>query len=122
MWGDVEMRTLYATPDSLAAMPQQCRVLSMSALLRELILQAVELPMDYGLDGRGAKLFQLCYEDVFGFFGAGGDQMHEASLLHQPSPLSNICGMAPSKTAAAQGKTPRRCLGTGRRGLRKTAA
>ncbi len=45
MWGQVDMRTLYfkpdCTPQFLAA--EQCRVLSVSALLRELILRILEM-------------------------------------------------------------------------------
>ena len=45
MWGQVDMRTLYFqpafTPHSLAS--EQCRVLSVSGLLRELILRVLEM-------------------------------------------------------------------------------
>lgn len=44
MWGDVELRTLYfpASLDANALDSDECRVLAVSALLRELILRVVE--------------------------------------------------------------------------------
>jgi AraC-like DNA-binding protein len=52
MSGDVTMRTLYLRRDAAAGMPDVCRVLPVSPLLRELIVRATELPMRY--DERGA--------------------------------------------------------------------
>lgn len=44
MWGGVEMRTLYFEPTRLAApLTEECQVLSVTPLLRELILRIVEM-------------------------------------------------------------------------------
>ena len=44
MWGGVEMRTLYFEPSRLTDTPaEECQVLSVSPLLRELILRIVEI-------------------------------------------------------------------------------
>ena len=39
------MRTLYLREDAAASMPDECRVLQVSPLLRELIVRATELPL-----------------------------------------------------------------------------
>ena len=46
MWGEVSMRTLYLSPelDSAALRDPACRVVSVSPLLRELILRVIEAP------------------------------------------------------------------------------
>ncbi|HXA48708.1 MAG TPA: AraC family ligand binding domain-containing protein, partial [Candidatus Acidoferrum sp.] len=46
MWGEVSMRTLYLSPelDSAALRDPACRVVSVSPLLRELILRVIETP------------------------------------------------------------------------------
>lgn len=49
MWGAVEMRTLYFSPAFTGFDHQQCRVVEVAPLLRELILRAVERA---GLDSR----------------------------------------------------------------------
>ena len=42
MWGEVSMRTLYLRPDAAPGIPH-CRVLTISSLLRELILREIEM-------------------------------------------------------------------------------
>src|SRR5688572_23022382 len=44
MSNDVTMRTLYLRKDAAAGMPDVCRVIPVSPLLRELIVRATELP------------------------------------------------------------------------------
>src|SRR4051812_27738088 len=41
MWGEVAMRTLYIPPEAMNA--EECRVISVSPLLRELVLRVVEM-------------------------------------------------------------------------------
>lgn len=63
--GNVKMRTLYIRADAAARMPQRCEVFEVTPLLRELILRATRLPLEYdeqGADGRLAALLldELC--------------------------------------------------------------
>lgn len=44
MSGQVEMRTVYIDPAHMPATPEDCRVLFVSPLLRELILRAMHVP------------------------------------------------------------------------------
>ena len=48
---DTTMRTLYVRVDAATSMPTVCRVLSMTPLLRELIVRATELPVQYDETG-----------------------------------------------------------------------
>jgi len=64
MWGEVAMRTLYLDGKTVADMPSRCRVVSISALLRELILQAVELPMLYDESGRAGRIMGLILDEI----------------------------------------------------------
>jgi hypothetical protein len=45
MWGEVAMRTLYFSPslDAPALVSEECRVIEVTSLLRELILRVIEL-------------------------------------------------------------------------------
>src|SRR5262245_34068956 len=47
MIGPVTTRSLYVRTDAAIDMPQTCQVLSISGLMRELLLAAVDLPADY---------------------------------------------------------------------------
>ncbi len=64
MWGEVAMRTLYLDPGTVTEMPTRCRVVSISSLLRELILQAVELPMLYDEGGRAGRIMSLILDEI----------------------------------------------------------
>jgi len=66
MVGDVTMRTLYLRDDAAAAMPRSCRVLSMSPLLRELIVRATELPLQYDEDGPAGHVVALILAELHG--------------------------------------------------------
>jgi AraC-like DNA-binding protein len=76
MIGEVHMRTAYIRPDALSGgfwsgtgesagrLPQECRVLGISALLRELILAAVDLPLPYVADSRAGRLTRLLLDEL----------------------------------------------------------
>ena len=59
MLSDLTMRTLYLREDAAAFMPEVCRVLPVSPLLRELIVRATELPLDYDEDGPAGHVVAL---------------------------------------------------------------
>ena len=57
--GEVHMRTLYIESAAAKRMPKDCEVFAVTPLLRELILRATELPVEYderGPAGRGMRL------------------------------------------------------------------
>jgi AraC-like DNA-binding protein len=66
MLSDVTMRTLYLRDDAAAAMPLSCRVLPVSPLLRELIVRATELPLQYDEDGPAGHVIALLLAELHG--------------------------------------------------------
>jgi len=64
MMSDLEMRTLYVSPDVPIALGQECRAISVSALLRELILGLLEEPAEYPMPGRGEHLTALILMEI----------------------------------------------------------
>ncbi|MFZ5779791.1 MAG: AraC family transcriptional regulator [Pseudomonadota bacterium] len=77
MLSDVTMRTLYLRDDAAAGMPGSCQVLPVSALLRELIVRATELPVDYDETGPAGHLVALILAELHG---------GQALPLHLPLP------------------------------------
>lgn len=57
--GQVLIRTLYIKPELLSGSPQNCSVISVPPLLRELILYAVDMPRLYDLDGPDGRIVQV---------------------------------------------------------------
>lgn len=75
----VSMRTLYLRADAASGMPQECRVLQVSPLLRELIVRATELPLHYDEGGAAGHLIALLLAELH----------HSQALdLHLPMPSS----------------------------------
>jgi len=64
MMSDLEMRTLYVNPDVPIALGQECRAISVSNLLRELILGLIEEPAEYPMPGRGEHLSALILMEI----------------------------------------------------------
>jgi AraC-like DNA-binding protein len=62
--GVVEMRTIYLSPEAIAAMPAACCVMITTPLLRQLILAALEEPVEYAEDGRGGLIFRLMQDEL----------------------------------------------------------
>ncbi|MBV9743373.1 MAG: helix-turn-helix transcriptional regulator [Acidobacteriia bacterium] len=77
MWGTVEMRTLYLSPELTGFKPSECRVVEVAPLLRELILRIVER---MGLDSRAAHDSRL--------IGLVEDEIQAAMAEAEHSPLS----------------------------------
>lgn len=86
MSGRVAMRTLYIAAETAAGLPDACRVIEVSDLLRALILAAMEEPVDYAANSRGAAIAALLLHELRGV---------EAQPLHLPQPrdarLQAIC-------------------------------
>lgn len=76
MTGLVRMRTLYVRKDALAALPSDCRVVTITPLLRELILHAVELEQPYTLGGAEERAVRVLLDEL---------QVMEETRLHLPA-------------------------------------
>jgi AraC-like DNA-binding protein len=60
----VEMRTIYLAPAAIGALPQSCCVMITTPLLRQLILAALEEPVEYEEEGRGGLIFKLMLNEL----------------------------------------------------------
>lgn len=69
-------RSLYIAAAEVADMPARCHVLRVSPLLRELILAAVDLPLEYDEDGPDGRLMAVILDRV--------REMREEQSLHLP--------------------------------------
>ena len=59
MEGVVEMQSLYFDPSRFPDMPDRCRVVAISSLMRSLMAEAVALPIRYDRDGRSGAIMKL---------------------------------------------------------------
>ncbi|MBK5395920.1 helix-turn-helix transcriptional regulator [Pseudomonas sp. TH39(2020)] len=59
MMTSVKMRTIYVAPEKSEVMGSTCRLLEVSALLRELIVEFILEPIEYDLSGKGMHLAAL---------------------------------------------------------------
>ena len=66
MLSDTTMRTLYVRDDAAAFMPDVCQVMSVSPLLRELIVRATELPLHYDESGPAGHVVALIMSELRG--------------------------------------------------------
>ncbi|MGE0659410.1 MAG: helix-turn-helix transcriptional regulator [Reyranellaceae bacterium] len=64
MHGAVGMRTVYVAPAQAAKLPAQCRVVAVTPLLRELVLEAVRAPRSYRPDSRAGRLAALLLDEL----------------------------------------------------------
>lgn len=64
MVGQVHMRTAFVRPEAVPGLPEQCQVVSISPLLRELVLSAIEIPMPYTLDARNGRVMRLLLDEL----------------------------------------------------------
>ena len=62
--GVVEMRSLYVDASAAAGMPSACVVLEVTPLLRELVVRAVALPMQYDEDGDEGLVMRLLMAEI----------------------------------------------------------
>ncbi|MGH8187056.1 MAG: AraC family transcriptional regulator, partial [Steroidobacteraceae bacterium] len=55
---------LYISEEACAALPKECRVIEVSNLLRELILEAARLPVEYDVDGRDGRVMDMILTEL----------------------------------------------------------
>jgi len=64
MCGPVKMRTVFVAPDAAPATMAESQVVAVSPLLRELILAAAHLPLEYAEDSRDGRVMQLLLDEL----------------------------------------------------------
>jgi len=64
MQGVVEMQSLYFDTGMFPDMPDRCRVVAISSLMRSLMAEAVALPIKYDREGRSAAIMKLIGYEV----------------------------------------------------------
>jgi AraC-like DNA-binding protein/mannose-6-phosphate isomerase-like protein (cupin superfamily) len=84
--GEVKFRTLYVAPEAAGAMPQRCEAFAITPLLRELILRATELPVEYDEGGTAGRVMQLILDELASLAGLPYNLPMPASKV-----LTRIC-------------------------------
>ncbi|WP_226468561.1 AraC family transcriptional regulator [Luteimonas panaciterrae] len=66
MSGAVSTRSVFVRPEAAQAvgLPTHCQVIAVSTLLHALLLEAVDLPAEYALDGRDGRLMALLVDEI----------------------------------------------------------
>lgn len=64
MVGAVRKRSVYIDPGAAHAMPKTCQVLAISPLLRHLLAEAVDIPLEYDPAGRDGALVTLLLHEL----------------------------------------------------------
>jgi len=64
MSGDVEIRTAFIDPSAKARLPGQTSVINVSPLLRELLVEAVRIPLDREVSARDERLINLLIDEL----------------------------------------------------------
>lgn len=62
--GDIECYCLFVEPDAASGLPQQCCTISISPLLRELLLRAARLPELYDTEGPDGRLVSVIIDEL----------------------------------------------------------
>ncbi|GIL39656.1 AraC family transcriptional regulator [Roseiterribacter gracilis] len=62
--GKVLSRSLYIDEKQVTFLPTACRIIEVTPLLRELILAAAELPVEYDISGRGGWIMSLILSEL----------------------------------------------------------
>ncbi len=63
-FGDVSMRTVYVALDARPSLPGGCEVIDVSPFLREAIVAATRVPLDYELGGRDHRVMELILDEL----------------------------------------------------------
>ena len=80
------MRTLYLDDSAGAALPRTCITIEVSSLLRELIVEATRIPVEYDYDSRDGRVMTLIMDEI---------RAARTAPLHVPMPrhpqLVRVC-------------------------------
>ena len=115
MSGDVEMRTAYIDAGAAPGVPAQTCVINVSPLLRELMVEAVRIPLDRAPSARDERLVGLLIDEL---------SVSSAIALHLPMPadarLKTLCQSLIEQPAATSSvRTWAQALGMGERTLHR---
>lgn len=86
MQGQVDMRTLYIDASTIGVPPRAMTVIEATPLLRELILQLSEEPIDYDMSGRCGLIAKLIELEI-----AGAQELSLSVPLPRDARLQNLC-------------------------------
>ncbi|HEY4252092.1 MAG TPA: helix-turn-helix domain-containing protein [Roseomonas sp.] len=64
MLGRVATRSVYLEPEAAAGLSPRCQVLGIAPLLRQLLIEAVDLPADYAPDSRAGRIMALLIDEI----------------------------------------------------------
>jgi AraC-like DNA-binding protein/mannose-6-phosphate isomerase-like protein (cupin superfamily) len=98
--GAVQMRSLYIRPDAAVRMPATCEVLEITPLLRELIVRATELPVEYDERGPAGRIMRLLLDEL-----ASLPRLPYNLPMPKSAPLAAICARlmeAPNEVATLE--------------------
>jgi AraC-like DNA-binding protein len=84
--GVVQLRSLYIRADAAARMPATCEVFEVTPLLRELIVRATELPLEYDVRGAAGRIMRLLLDEL-----AGLARLPYHLPMPRIAPLAAIC-------------------------------
>jgi AraC-like DNA-binding protein/quercetin dioxygenase-like cupin family protein len=62
--GHVSVRTLYIDPTAREGLSKTCHVTEVSDLLRELVLEATIMPIEYDVHGRDGRIMELILDEI----------------------------------------------------------
>lgn len=115
MSGEVEMRTAYIDAGAAPGVPAQTCVINVSPLLRELMVEAVRIPLDRPPCARDERLVGLLIDEL---------SVSSAIALHLPMPadprLKTLCqSLVEQPAGAASARTWAQALGMGERTLHR---
>jgi AraC-like DNA-binding protein len=84
--GHVSLRSLYLDDTVSAELPRVCRTIEVSALLRELIVEATRIPIEYEYESRDGRVMSLIVDEM---------RKARTATLHVPMPqhpqLVRVC-------------------------------
>jgi AraC-like DNA-binding protein len=84
--GVVQLRSLYIRADAATRMPATCEVFEVTPLLRELIVRATELPLEYDVRGAAGRIMRLLLDEL-----AGLARLPYHLPMPRIAPLAAIC-------------------------------
>jgi hypothetical protein len=78
--GALSVRTVYVDTTACRQMPTVCRVIEVSSLLRELLVEAANIPVEYDVNGRDGRVMALLLDEIASM---------TATPLHVPMPQND---------------------------------
>ncbi|TCM20671.1 AraC family transcriptional regulator [Novosphingobium sp. PhB165] len=84
--GDVSMRTLFVGPDARSDLPVTCEVIEISPFLREALVEATAIPLDYAPGGRDERVMELILDEI-----TAAPRLHMHVPLPRDRRLMRLC-------------------------------